>query len=104
MKDSTPVSAPELIDRLTEHRTLGAAPRTELAWLAAHGSLRKLNAGEVVSAKGSKVESLYVILSGRMALFVNRGAGLDKVIEWREGDVTGMLPYSRLKSPPGDSI
>jgi signal transduction histidine kinase len=26
------------------------------------------------------------------------------VIEWRAGDVAGMLPYSRLVSPPGDSV
>jgi signal transduction histidine kinase len=25
-------------------------------------------------------------------------------MEWREGDVTGYLPYSRLVSPPGDTI
>ena len=25
-------------------------------------------------------------------------------MEWREGDVTGVLPYSRLLSPPGDAV
>lgn len=92
-----------LIDRLAEHRTLGGAPRSELEWLAAHGQIRKLNTGEVLSAKGVPVEALYIILSGRLALFVDRGAGMNKVIEWREGDVAGLLPYSRLTSPPGNS-
>ena len=54
--------------------------------------------------KGQQVEALYILLSGRLALFVDRGAGLNKVIEWREGDVSGMLPYSRLMTAPGDSI
>jgi signal transduction histidine kinase len=98
------VTARDLIDRLAEHKTLGAAPRTELEWLVAHGSLRKLNTGEVLSVKGVQVKALYVILSGRLALFVDRGAGLNKVVEWREGDVAGMLPYSRLMTPPGNSI
>ena len=44
------------------------------------------------------------MLSGRIAMFVDRGAGLHKIMEWREGDVTGLLPYSRLVSPPGDSV
>ena len=44
------------------------------------------------------------MLSGRVAIFVDRGAGRHKVMEWRAGDVTGMLPYSRLVSPPGDSV
>jgi CRP-like cAMP-binding protein len=87
---------PDLIDRLAEHKTLGAAPRPELEWLAAHGSIRKLDTGEVLSVKGRTVEALYIILSGRLALFVDRGAGLTKIIEWREGDVAGLLPYSRL--------
>ena len=93
----------DLIDRLAEHKTLSAAPRTELEWLVAHGSIRKLNTDEVLSVKGGQVEGLYIILSGRLALFVDRGAGPNKVIEWREGDVAGILPYSRLMSPPGNS-
>jgi signal transduction histidine kinase len=97
------VIARDLIDRLAEHRTLSVAPRTELEWLAAHGAIRKLNTGEVLSVKGVQVEALYIILSGRLALFVDRGAGPNKVVEWREGDVTGMLPYSRLVTPPGNS-
>ncbi|WP_348266454.1 ATP-binding protein [Edaphobacter paludis] len=96
--------AQDLIDRLSEHKTLSAAPRTELEWLAAHGSIRNLNPGEVLSVKGRQVEALYIILSGRLALFVDRGAGPNKVIEWRAGDVAGLLPYSRLMTPPGDSI
>lgn len=95
--------AHDLIDRLTEHKTLSAAPRAELEWLAAHGCIRTLNTGEVLSGKGQEVAGLYIILSGRLALFVDRGSGLNKVIEWREGDVAGLLPYSRLMNAPGDS-
>jgi signal transduction histidine kinase len=93
----------DLIERLVEHKTLCGAPRSELEWLVAHGQMRKLNTGEVLSVKGAPVDALYIVLSGRLALFVDRGAGLDKVIEWREGDVSGLLPYSRLTSPPGDA-
>jgi signal transduction histidine kinase len=39
-----------------------------------------------------------------MALFVDRGAGPSKVVEWREGDIGGVLPYSRMVTPPGDVI
>ena len=98
------MKAADLVDRLTAHKTLGAAPREELAWLAAHGSLRHLDAGDVLTSKGVRVEGLFVVLSGRIAMFVDRGAGLHKIMEWREGEVTGLLPYSRLVSPPGDSV
>jgi signal transduction histidine kinase len=96
------VTEQHLIDRLAEHRTLGAVDRTELEWLVAHGSLRTLNPGDVLSQKGHPVAGLYIILSGRLALFVDRGEGPNKFIEWRGGDITGMLPYSRLVTPPGD--
>ena len=58
----------------------------------------------MLSSKHARVEGLYVLLSGRIAIFVDRGAGPNKVMEWREGDVTGLLPYSRMVSPPGDTV
>lgn len=98
------MEATDLVNRLAEHKTLGAAPREELAWLAAHGSLRHLGAGEVLTAKSGKVEGLHVVLSGRISISVDHGAGPRKIMEWRAGDVTGLLPYSRLVSPPGDTV
>lgn len=94
----------DILDRLAEHKTLGAAPRVELAWLAAHGTLRSMSVGELLSTKGVPVDGLHVLLSGHVTHCVDRGAGPVKVIEWRGGDVTGVLPYSRLVTPPGNSI
>jgi signal transduction histidine kinase len=96
--------ATDLVERLLQHKTLGTAPREELAWLTEHGSLRQLQAGDVLTAKGARVEGLFIILSGRLTMSVDRGAGLHKVMEWRAGEIGGFLPYSRLVSPPGDSV
>jgi signal transduction histidine kinase len=93
-----------LIDRLAEHRTLGKAPREELAWLVAHGELRRLETGEVLSHKGMPVSGLYIILSGHVVLSVDRGSGPQKIIEWRGGEISGLLPFSRLTTPPGDAV
>jgi signal transduction histidine kinase len=100
----TQMETTDLVHRLAEHKTLAPAPRDELAWLASHGSIRQLSTGDVLTAKGAKVAGLFVLLSGRIAIFVDRGAGLKKVTEWRAGEVIGLLPYSRLVSPPGDTI
>jgi hypothetical protein len=43
----------ELVQQLTEHKTLGSALREELEWLASHGTVRYLNTGDVLSAKGA---------------------------------------------------
>ncbi|MEO8055833.1 MAG: ATP-binding protein [Acidobacteriota bacterium] len=91
-----------ILDRLSAHRLLAGAPPDQLAWLAARGHLVKLEAGGVLSAKGNAVLGLYIILSGNLSIYVDRGAGPHKVMEWRGGDVSGVLPYSRLAGSPGD--
>ncbi len=96
--------AENLVDRLAGHRTIGGAPREELTWLASRGVLRQLSPGQVLTAKGTRPEGLFVVLSGAFSMSVDRGAGPRKVMEWREGDVMGLLPYSRVAGPPGDSV
>jgi len=98
------VTESQLVDRLANHRTLGAAPREELVWLAAHGSVRQLKEGDELSVKGNPVENLFAILSGDIALFTDRGGARRKLSEWRNGDVTGLLPYSRLGVAPGYTL
>jgi signal transduction histidine kinase len=93
-----------LIDRLIAHRTIGSAPREELEWIAAHGRIRSLAAGELLSSHQRSVQGLYFVLSGLVTIHVDRGAGSRRVMEWRAGDVTGVLPYSRLEKPPGDAV
>jgi signal transduction histidine kinase len=91
-----------LLARLATHRTLAGAPPDQLAWLAARGHLMTLEPGGLLATKGSVVMGLYVILSGHLTIHVDRGAGPHKVMEWRGGDVSGFLPYSRLTGSPGD--
>ncbi|RPJ40598.1 MAG: GHKL domain-containing protein [Candidatus Latescibacterota bacterium] len=92
-----------LVERLARHQTVGAAPRDQLEWLVSHGRLRRLTAGEVMFKTGDQIDSLFVVLSGHLSIRVDRGAGPRKVMEWRGGDVTGFLPYSRMAVSPGAS-
>ena len=92
----------DLVDRLAAHRTLGTAPREQLAWLVQHGELWQRAAGVMVRPRAQVVEHLWVVLSGRLAIRVNQSGGLRRELEWREGDVSGILPYSRLVKSPGD--
>ena len=98
------MSAPDLVDRLAAHRTLAGAPREQLGWVASHGHLLHLKPGEVLTPRTGPVRGLFVVLCGNLSIRVDRGAGPRKVMEWRAGDVTGLLPYSRLVAPPGDVV
>jgi len=94
----------DLIDRLADHALLRTVPREQIAWVAAHGRLHRLAAGEVLHARGDKIEAFHVVLSGHLAIHVDRGAGRRKAMEWRRGEVSGLLPYSRLVVPPGEVV
>jgi signal transduction histidine kinase len=98
------VDSTDLVDRLTAHTTLGGVPRRELEWLASHGTLRRLKEGDTLAVKDEPVAGLFVVLSGRFAIFRDAGAGRRKLMEWRGGDVAGLLPYSRLVTSPGNSF
>jgi signal transduction histidine kinase len=94
----------ELEERLASHRTLAGAPRQELEWLVAHGHLETLPVGDVISVQSRPVAGTFIVLSGRISIHILKGSARHKVAEWRAGDVTGALPYSRLVTPPGDTV
>jgi len=99
-----PIPTADLVDRLAALPSLAGIPREELEWLAAHGNFELREVGRVVAPKGKRIENLWVILSGHISVRVDRGAGPRRVIGWRTGEVTGMLPYSRMSGPPGDNV
>lgn len=98
------MDSPTLLERLTSHRTLAAVPREQLEWLAAHGYEHTLEPGDILTPSTGPVKGLHVILSGHLMIRVDSGAGPRIVMEWRGGDVTGVLPYSRIRKPPGSVI
>ena len=91
------------VDRIGALPTFSGIPRGELEWLVSHGRVDVYEAGTVVAAKGERIEHLWIILSGHVAIRVDRGAGPRRVMEWRTGDISGILPYSRMSGAPGDS-
>ncbi len=93
----------DLVSRLAALPTLAAIPRAELEWIVAHGWPYLGEAGDLLARKGEPIDHLYILLEGHIAVRVDRGAGLRRAMEWRTGDTTGLLPYSRMTSPPGDT-
>jgi signal transduction histidine kinase len=91
-----------IVARLAALPDLAGIPEAELRWLAHHGQFVVHEAGTVIAPKGQPIEWLWVILSGYIAARVDRGAGPQLVMGWRPGEVTGMLPFSRMTGPPGD--
>ncbi len=101
--DTPNVPDRNLVDRLAAHRRIGHAPREQLEWLAARGTLQMFPAGTLVITANEELINLWIVLSGRGSIQVDRGAGPRKVLEWVAGDVTGILPYSRARVSPGEA-
>ena len=94
----------DLVDRLAGQRALEGIPREQLQWLAEHGMLCRFDAGELIVKTMEPLFFLYVILSGHITVTINRGGGPRKAIEWRAGDVSGVLPFSRVSTSLGDVV
>jgi signal transduction histidine kinase len=95
----------EILARLKQHKTLGGVPDEELAWLASRGHLRRIAPGRLLGARtGVAVEGLHVVFAGRIAIYISRGGQRRKAMEWGGGEVTGLLPYSRMETAPGDLV
>ncbi|MBP9144369.1 MAG: cyclic nucleotide-binding domain-containing protein [Thermoanaerobaculia bacterium] len=91
-----------LVDRLVAHRALTAVPRAQLVWLAERSEIRRYAVGELIEQAGKPINSLWVILEGHFDIRVHRGGGLRRVMEWRGGDIAGLLPFSRMRKAPGE--
>jgi signal transduction histidine kinase len=94
----------DLISRLASHRTIGVAPREELEWLAQRGTIRTFEAGEIMRHEGAAIDTMWLVLSGHISFHGGRGATRGKIADWYAGDAAGLLPYSRLKTSPGEAI
>nr|NIW36485.1 hypothetical protein [Gemmatimonadota bacterium] len=96
--------AAALRERLRAHRTLSEAPAAELDWLLEHGRFVRYEVGERPVSPGEPVAGMYIMLKGRLTHFSHRGGAPRKVMDWSEGDVTGVLPYSRLGVASGTTV
>jgi signal transduction histidine kinase len=72
----------------------------QLDWIAAHSRERALEAGGILFAEGDPPEELYVVLEGELRARVEHGPSTGLLFMRKSGEVTGMLPHSRMKRIP----
>jgi signal transduction histidine kinase len=94
----------QLVERLAGLKLLKNVPRAELEWLVAHGKVTHYEAGKVFRPNDEELPGLTILLTGSIAIHVDRMGVQRRVMQWHGGDLTGVLPYSRMSKPPGDTI
>jgi signal transduction histidine kinase len=98
------VAESPLVERLAALTTLASIPRSQLEWLVAHGEVLRFKTGDVMFYKAGELPGPYVVLCGHFAIYVERDGVVQRVREWKTGDVSGRLPFSRMTTVPGDAI
>jgi signal transduction histidine kinase len=76
----------------------------ELAWLADHGGRLDLSAGDRVFERGQPADFMFIVVRGTIRRFEEFGGQWLPVATTRQGEVTGMLPFSRMTHYPGNTV
>jgi signal transduction histidine kinase len=94
----TPV--PEIIEALKRVPPLHGMEESDLEWLATHGRERKVVAGTTLFHEGDVADTMTILLKGEVHVRRERG-GPAALFIGRTGLITGLLPFSRMKTYGG---
>jgi signal transduction histidine kinase len=91
----TSTTSRNLVDDLRKIEIFADLSLEQLDWLAEHLQEMHFQPGEIMGREGDPLDNLVVILEGEIRL--QRGSGGDEIIfRGTAGQITGLLPYSRL--------
>jgi len=86
-----------LVDVLSTVPEFKSVPRIHLEWLASKGNVVEWKDGDKAFSPGDPIDEMRVILKGQVKIYLEQAGSLRyfDVVETLE--VTGLLPYSRMK-------
>src|SRR6266849_2968465 len=74
-------------------------PDDQIAWFIGQSQELSLKAGDTYLHQGDPADGMFVVLEGQLQAQGELG-GQTVVITTKPGDVTGVLPFSRMKQSP----
>ncbi len=97
MQDCTPALL-KTFEALTE------VPEDQLQWLIDQSDCVMIPDGEFLSQPGDPIVGTYFVISGKMRLYLPIGGVKREVGDFKPGEISGYLPYSRAKKGGGYSV
>jgi len=94
---ATRSSPEELLAKLVKIPVFEDQPRDDMLWFISVCEEHRAAAGEIIMREGDPPQYMMVMLEGEMRAKSERGNPDGPVFTAVGGDVTGMLPFSRLK-------
>jgi signal transduction histidine kinase len=105
--EATPIEAPsstsDLVKALRHVSPLEGLEERDYLWLAEHGREIHVDAGKVLFHQDDPAEYMSIILHGEIHVRRRMGAGSELFIG-RAGEITGLLPFSRMKTHGGEGV
>ncbi|HET7103939.1 MAG TPA: ATP-binding protein [Terracidiphilus sp.] len=100
---STPSPPQAIADALDHIAPLQGLPIEDRLWLARHGDEVVAEAGQILFDEGTPAEQMFLILKGEIHVRRQRSGPMALFIG-RAGQMTGLLPFSRMKSYGGQGL
>ncbi|HEX4308773.1 MAG TPA: ATP-binding protein [Acidobacteriaceae bacterium] len=97
---STPL--PEIVEALRRVPTLHGLTDSELEWFGTRGEEVSVPAGAVIFREGDPATKMWILLKGEA--HVRRSQGGLALFIGRAGQITGLLPFSRMKTHGGQGF
>jgi signal transduction histidine kinase len=91
-------------DELRTVAILEGLPEWQLAWIADHGEKIELAQGDRMFERGQPADFMFIVVKGTIQRYEEIGGEWLVVATTRRGEVTGMLPYSRMTHYPGHTV
>src|ERR1700692_4042710 len=92
-----PSSAEELVAKLRKVHVFEDLPDENLVWFISQCEERRAAPGDIIVREGDPPEFMMIMLEGEMRARSEHGSPDGPVFTVQAGEVTGMLPFSRLK-------
>ena len=99
----TPTPVEEIAEALDRIGPLHGLPLEDRLWLARHGQEMTANPGDVLYEEGAAAEHMVLILKGEIHVRRQHGGPMALFIG-RTGQMTGVMPFSRMKTYGGQGF
>jgi signal transduction histidine kinase len=100
---ATPTPPEEIAEAIDNIGPLHGLPFEDRLWLARHGQEYIANPGDILFEEGAQAEHMVLILKGEIHVRRQHGGPMALFIG-RTGQMTGLLPFSRMKGYGGQGF
>jgi len=94
----------DLLNELRQIPEFKSLPENQLQWLVDKGKVVAYGDGQKMFSKGDAIAEMRILLKGEVNFFIEQAGNLRNVGTVEKGEITGKLPFSRMKAATGEGI